>query len=185
MKFDHAYDIRGNLSALCELAGTKTFTYDTVERLASAARTSPPQQIESHSYDAEGNRIASHISAGYSTDAADRVLENADNLYTWSPDGQPTRRQPKAANATAWDFSSSFRARTNQMRLDAIRGSDGRNIAFAYDPLEHLAAHQWPAPHGNDELYYNGPDVAPELRHVSGGDQWARYVLGLREGALR
>ncbi|MDJ0450952.1 MULTISPECIES: hypothetical protein [Methylocystis] len=59
------------------------------------------------------------------------MLEDADNLYTWSSDGQLTRRQPKAANATAWDFVSSFRARTNQMRLDAIRGSDGRNIAFA------------------------------------------------------
>lgn len=178
LKFDHAYDIRGNLSALSELAGTKTFTYDMVERLTGAAWASPPQQIERYSYDAEGNRITSHISAAYSTDAADRVLEDADNLYTWSPDGQLTRRQPKAANATAWDFVSSFRARTNQMRLDAIRGSDGRNIAFAYDPLERLVGHQWPSPRGNDELYYDGPDVVLELRHLSGGDQWVRYVHG-------
>jgi YD repeat-containing protein len=68
LKFDHAYDIRGNLSALSELAGTKTFNYNKTERLtgarffrASAIRrarrvggcwANPPRQIESYSYDA-------------------------------------------------------------------------------------------------------------------------------------
>lgn len=71
------------------------------------------------------------------------------------------------------------------MRLDGIRRSDGRNVAFACDPLERLVCHQGPAPRGNDELYYDGLDVALKLRHLSGGDQWARYVFGLRNGALR
>lgn len=59
-----------------------------------------------------------------------------------------------------------------------------RNVAFAYDPLARLVGHQPPAPRGSDELYYDGPDVALELRHLSGGDRWARYELRLRDGAL-
>jgi YD repeat-containing protein len=76
-KFDHANDIRGNLSALSELAGTKTFTYDKTERLTGAAWVNPAQQIESYAYDAEGNRVASHLSASYVTDDADHVVEYA------------------------------------------------------------------------------------------------------------
>ncbi|WP_166671919.1 PKD domain-containing protein [Methylosinus sp. sav-2] len=177
LKFDHAYDLRGNLSALAELSGTKTFSYDAVERLTGANLVAPPQQIESYSYDPEGNRIASHISASYAVDNADRVLENADNRYDWSADGQLLKRTPKNGGV-AWSFVSSFRARTNQMRLDAALGSDGTTIGFVYDPFGRLVSPQWPAPRGNEELYYDGPDVVLARRRLASGDQWVRYVHG-------
>ena len=132
---------------------------DQAETVSTGANSvAPPQQIESYSYDPEGNRIASHISASYAVDVADRVLENADNRYDWSADGQLTKRTPKAGGV-AWSFVSSFRARTNQMRLDAALGSDGTTIGFVYDPFGRLVSPQWPAPRGNEELYYDGPDV--------------------------
>ncbi|WP_036288421.1 hypothetical protein [Methylosinus sp. PW1] len=85
LKFDHAYDLRGNLSALAELSGAKTFSYDAVERLTGANLVAPPKQIESYSYDPEGNRIASHISASYAVDNADRVLRSPSPMIPlWS-----------------------------------------------------------------------------------------------------
>ena len=58
-KFDHSYDIRGNLWALGELAGAKTFAYDAVERLTGVTKTTPAPatEIESYAFDAEGNRL--------------------------------------------------------------------------------------------------------------------------------
>ena len=105
------------------------------------------------------------------------MLENADNRYDWSADGQLTKRTPKAGGV-AWSFVSSFRARTNQMRLDAALGSDGTTIGFVYDPFGRLVSPQWPAPRGNEELYYDGPDVVLARRRLDGGDQWVRYVHG-------
>ena len=74
-KFDHAYDIRGNLSALTELSGKKTFAYDAIERLTGVTQTipAPASEVESYAYDPEGNRLVTHLSPSYVTDDADRV----------------------------------------------------------------------------------------------------------------
>jgi hypothetical protein len=77
-----------------------------------------------------------HRLARYAVDAANRVLEDADNRYDWSADSQLTERTPKNGGV-AWTFVSSFRARTNQMRLDAALGS-------VYDPFGRLVSPQWP-----------------------------------------
>ena len=62
-KFDHAYDIRGNLSALTELSGKKTFAYDAIERLTGVTQTipAPASEVESYAYDPEGNRFVTHL----------------------------------------------------------------------------------------------------------------------------
>ena len=52
-------------------------------------------------------------------------------------------------------------------------------ISFYYDPYQRLVSRHWPAPRGDDALYYDGPDVVLELRYPSaGGSQWVRYVHG-------
>ena len=65
------------------------------------------------------------------------------------------------------------------MRLDSIAGSDGSAISLYYDPFQRLVSRHWPAPRGDDALYFDGPDVVLELRYPSaGGSQWVRYVHG-------
>ena len=39
--FDHSFDARGNLAALTELSGTKTFGYDADERLKAVTPVAP------------------------------------------------------------------------------------------------------------------------------------------------
>ncbi len=163
-----------------ELTGTRTFSYDPIERLTGVTQTSPAPatQVESYTYDTEGNRLASHISASYVTDAANHVLADANNSYTWSTDGDLTSRTPKNGGV-GYNFSSTFVGVTNQMRLDSIAGSDGSAISLYYDPFQRLVSRHWPAPRGDDALYYDGPDVVLELRYPSaGGSQWVRYVHG-------
>ena len=138
----------------------------------------PATQVESYAYDTEGNRVASQISAAYVTDPANHVLSDAINTYTWSTDGDLTSRTPKNGGV-GYNFSSTFVGVANQMRLDNIAGSDGSAITFYYDPFQRLVSRHWPAPRGDDALYYDGPDVVLELRYPSaGGSQWVRYVHG-------
>jgi len=150
-----------------------------MERLTGITKTAPlpATEVEAYAYDAEGNRLVTHISPAYVTDDADGVLDDGDNVYTWSADGAMTSRTPKNGGV-AYQFGSSLYGVGNQMRLDSIAASNGRNIPVYYDPLQRLVAHHWPSPRGNDELYYDGPDVALELRHTASGDQWNRYVHG-------
>ena len=106
------------------------------------------------------------------------MLADAINTYTWSTDGDLTSRTPKNGGV-GYNFSSTFVGVTNQMRLDSIAGSDGSSISFYYDPFQRLVSRHWPAPRGDDALYYDGPDVVLELRYPSaGGSQWVRYVHG-------
>ncbi len=138
----------------------------------------PATQVESYTYDTEGNRVASQISAAYVTDPANDVLADAINTYTWSTDGDLTSRTPKNGGV-GYNFSSTFVGVANQMRLDSIAGSDGSAISLYYDPFQRLVSRHWPAPRGDDALYYDGPDVVLELRYPSaGGSQWVRYVHG-------
>ncbi len=179
-QYNHSYDIRGNLATLQELTGTKNYNYDPIERLTGVTQTlpAPATQVESYAYDTEGNRVASQISAAYVTDPANHVLSDAINTYTWSTDGDLTSRTPKNGGV-GYNFSSTFVGVANQMRLDNIAGSDGSAISFYYDPFQRLVSRHWPAPRGDDALYYDGPDVVLELRYPSaGGSQWVRYVHG-------
>ena len=138
----------------------------------------PATQVESYTYDTEGNRVASQISAAYVTDPANHVLADAINTYTWSTDGDLTSRTPKNGGV-GYNFSSTFVGVANQMRLDSIAGSDGSAISLYYDPFQRLVSRHWPAPRGDDALYYDGPDVVLELRYPSaGGLQWVRYMHG-------
>jgi RHS repeat-associated protein len=61
----------------------------------------------------------------------------------------------------------------------ASPAATARRSAFTTDPFQRLVSRHWPAPRGDDALYYDGPDVVLELRYPSaGGSQWVRYVHG-------
>jgi len=140
---------------------------------------SPATQVESYTYDTEGNRVASHISPAYVTDPANRVLDDGINTYTWSPDGSMTSRTPKANSSAGITFQSDWYGYFNQVRLDSIGGAfpmrflydpQGRNVfrAFDYDPTL-----------GQFARYHDGPDMVLEQREAgSSSPLWVRYVHG-------
>ena len=57
------FDDASQITQIAELAGTRNYSYDMLNRLTAATR--PNQAAESYAYDAVGNRTASHLSASY------------------------------------------------------------------------------------------------------------------------
>ncbi len=181
-QFNHAYDIRGDLATLTELnSGTKSFAYDAIERLGAVTQTLPlpATQIEAYAYDTEGNRVASHISPAYVTDAANHVLDDGTNTYTWTPDGGMASRTPNADAAAGVTFQYSWQGTLNQLRLEAVGGA--YPISFMYDGLLRNIGRNFADPtRGLVVEHHDGPDIALELRNyfAGSGSQWVRYVHG-------
>ena len=178
----HGYDIRGNLASLGELTGTKSFSYCAIERLTGVtqATPAPAPQVESYTYDLEGNRTASHITSSYVTDDANHVLDDGTNTYSWSPNGALLSRTPKANTAGAVSFSHEWYGAFNQTRLIGLGGAFP--MAFAYDGLNRNVIRDFgfdPA-QGRTVRHYDGPDVVLSLRNYYGGgaSQWTRFVQG-------
>ena len=76
------------------------------------------------------------------------------NRQEFRLDGDLTSRTPKSGGV-AWNFTSTFVAPTNQMRLESAAGSDGTAIGFVYDPFQRLVARYWPAPGTGSQYYYH------------------------------
>src|SRR6266508_4576733 len=57
----YTYNDAGNIASWANGSGNHAYTYDAVDRLASATNSGQPN--ESYGYDAVGNRTASHLSA--------------------------------------------------------------------------------------------------------------------------
>ena len=87
--FAHGYDVRGNLASLAELPGTRSYSYDRLERLTGVTPQAPlpASAAESYGYDSEGNRTAARGQPGIVTDDANRTLDDRLNAYTWDAKG--------------------------------------------------------------------------------------------------
>ncbi len=68
--FGYGYNGVGNVTQIAELAQTRDFAYDDLQRLTAGGTVATP---ESYAYDEEGNRTTSHLSAAHTTDAANRL----------------------------------------------------------------------------------------------------------------
>ena len=165
--FSHAYDSRGDLTSLTELTGTKAFGYDATERLTGVTQQlpAPAAQAESYTYDPEGNRIASHLSPAYVTDAANHLLDDGINAYAWDPSGFLTSRTPKnGAAATAYRFN--FYGLESGAELQQITGPFP--LQFAYDNFQRLNLITWNADpsKGGYGRHYDGQDMVLEERNA-------------------
>ena len=63
-------------------ASARNFGYDALQRLVSGGTVALP---ETYSYDAEGNRLVSHLSAAHTTDADNRLLQDDTFDYSYDP----------------------------------------------------------------------------------------------------
>ncbi|MBI2840809.1 MAG: RHS repeat-associated core domain-containing protein [Acidobacteria bacterium] len=70
---------------MTDLSGSHGYGYD--DRYQLTAATHPAQQAETFGYDSVGNRTTSHISASYTYNSANQLLEDAEFTYTFDLDG--------------------------------------------------------------------------------------------------
>ena len=180
--FAHSYDVRGNLAALTELPGTKSYSYDKLERLTGVtpAAPLPAAAAESYSYDAEGNRTATAAQPAIAVDAANRVLDDGVAAYTWDTAGALQTRTPKANPAAQDFFRHSWQGAANQSRLDTIFGPHA--MGFGYDGLQRLDRIYWNfGANGIVDRFHDGDDMVLEARNTaccSPQFQYVRYVHG-------
>jgi RHS repeat-associated protein len=130
-QFDYGFDIDGKILSVADGGGTREFTYDATLQLTGGGYPNTP---ESYAYDAQGNRISSHLSASYSHDDANRLREDAETCYDYDANGNLVTRREKvgldctdtsgAATTYEWDVLN---------RLVRIDFPDGTYAAYRYD----------------------------------------------------
>jgi RHS repeat-associated protein len=126
--FTHTLNGIGDRTETVDAAGTHTFTYDALNRLAAAVRP-PLLPNETYGYDSGGNRITSHLSATYTYDTTNRLLEDADYTYEYDPDGNLIERTHKTTSATDTFAYDGFGQRTS------ASFGDGTSVTYRYDAL--------------------------------------------------
>jgi RHS repeat-associated protein len=122
--FQYTYNSANQISQIASLAGTKTNTYDNIDRLTDVS--SGGSSIENYTYDAVGNRTASHLSASYTTGTFNKLTATTAATYSYNNNGSMTG---KTVGATTWTYGWD---RENRM----ISAGNGTSTAsYEYDAL--------------------------------------------------
>ncbi len=90
----------------------RNFSYDDLQRLTAGGTAGSP---ESYTYDPEGNRTASHLSAGHVTDIANRLTEDDQFTYLYDANGNLTSKMDKVTLQTT---SYTYDAQDQLIRID-------------------------------------------------------------------
>ena len=130
---------------------------------------------ETYSYDAEGNRLVSHLSAAHTTDDGNRLLQDDTFDYTYDDNGNLATRTDRA---TLGVTSYSYDAQDQLIRIDF---PDTTFATYAYDALGRRIAKDVDDGAGGREVtayVYDGADILMEFDGTGGF--LARYAHGDR-----
>jgi RHS repeat-associated protein len=123
--YQYQYNSANNITQVAEPTGTHSYMYDVVNRLNSA--THPTQSSESYTYDAVGNRTASHLSANYSYQLPNRLTAAASTNYSYDANGNLVSKTDASG---VWQYSWNY-----ENRLKQVVRPDGQTISYKYDAL--------------------------------------------------
>ncbi len=171
--WSYTYDNAGlRASRQDEDGSLRTYGYDDLGSITSVDHPGTADD-ESYSYDAMGNRTADHLSSAYSYDAAHRLLDDDNYLYSWTDNGELESRTDKLTSEVtsySWDSESRLIGVTRESALGTLLGS----AAYRYDPLGRRIAREVDGQHFYS--VYSGRNVLQEF--TSDGLPVARYVYG-------
>ena len=148
MAFDRQYSYNGanQISQIAEVAQTRNFGYDVVDRLTSVSGS----VSESYAFDGVGNRNTSHRSASYSYQPNNKLTSTNTATYAYNANGNMTSKTD--VNGTTqfiWDTEN---------RLKQVIKPDTTSVTYKYDSLgrrseSSLSTGTW------TKFTYDGPDV--------------------------
>lgn len=139
----YRYDVDGQLIGIddqLDPSQSKGISYDDLNRLVQVAEGVPVAEggtqipVEDYAYDQEGNRLASHLSALYTSDAHNRLLEDDDFTYGYDEKGNRISKTAKADGATELYVYDS------QNRLISYTDRAGATTEYHYDAMERRIA---------------------------------------------
>ncbi len=137
----YLHDAAGNVRSISDENGQHEYQYDGLGRLIAADHpTGSPAPDEWYSYDAAGNRLASHSVAQleYSYDGPDAVGNRLvlDDAYEYEYDlvGSVTAIQDRTSNARQ-EFSYNHQGRVVRFIERDTQGAIVADVEYGYDPL--------------------------------------------------
>ena len=159
---NYTYDVDSQLTAIVDNLDpnkSKAISYDQLNRLVQVAEGVPtslggtPIPVEDYAYDQEGNRTASHLSALYSSNDHNQLLEDDTYTYGYDLKGNRVSRTEKATgDVETYTYDSENRLvgyasptttasyaydaverRISKTVLSSDTGSDGETSTYVYD----------------------------------------------------
>jgi len=133
--YDLTYSGNSQLVTRVSADGTATYVYDVRNQLVAVNYTDPLMPDESYTYDAAGNRIASHRQPGYVIGVDNQVESTGNEVFTYDNEGNITRRVDSAARRISvytWDY------RNRLVSVAVTDYSDNliRTVNYTYDGLD-------------------------------------------------
>ncbi len=148
----YTYNDANNISSWTTQTAQRAYTYDTVDRLTGVSNFESP--AENYTYDADGNRTASHLSATYSYQAFNKLTSTASATYTYDNDGNLVS---KTDSLGAWTFSYD-----EENRLTQVNKPGGPIVNYKYDGLGRRIQRTTSAG-ANERYVYDGADTLIDL----------------------
>jgi YD repeat-containing protein len=179
-RFAYSYNAVGSITSIAEpAASARNFGYDALQRLVSGGTTALP---ETYSYDAEGNRLVSHLSAAHTTDAGNRLIQDDQFDYTYDDNGN---LEAKTNRVTLAVTSYSYDAQDQLIRIDF---PDTTFATYAYDALGRRIAKDVDDGAGGREVTAYVCNGAYILMACDGGPGWNNFstaqISSLRQTRL-
>jgi RHS repeat-associated protein len=160
----YQYNTASQITQVLEPTQTHNFTYDAADRLTAVQN--PTQTVESYTYDAVGNRTASHQSTSYSYQPFNRVVTIGSNTYTYDNNGNLTQKIDSTGTwAYAWDYEN---------RLKQVTRPDSTTVSYTYDALGRRIQRSKSAG-GSTNFIYDGSDV---IKDINSAGSTVEYLNG-------
>lgn len=154
----YGYNTAGQINQLTESETTQgtsshTYGYDEVNRLRTATHTNQP--AESYTYDAVGNRTASHNESSYQYDPFNQLVETA-NLWSYSYDfnGNQLSKLDGGGHYDEWHYTWDFENRLTQAQLPF-----GESVSYQYDALGRRVQRSSTVSGETTQYTYDGQEV--------------------------
>jgi len=148
----YTYNNANNISSWTTASAQRAYTYDALNRLTGASNFELP--TENYSYDAVGNRTASHLSTSYSYQPFNKLMSTASASYSYDNNGNLVHKIDASGTR---DFYYDEENRLTQVTLP-----NGSTVNYKYDGLGRRIQRTTNA--GASERYiYDGADALIDL----------------------
>jgi RHS repeat-associated protein len=148
----YTYNYANNITSWTTASTQRAYAYDAVDRLTGASNFETP--TENYSYDAVGNRTASHLSASYGYQPFNKLSSTASATYSYDNNGNLTSRTDSLGT---WTFGYDEENRLTQVTIPS-----GPTVNYKYDGLGRRIQRTTSA--GASERYvYDGNDALLDL----------------------
>ncbi|TWU48737.1 tRNA(Glu)-specific nuclease WapA precursor [Rubripirellula tenax] len=134
--YDYLYDADSRITQINDVDGITDYSYDDRDQLTGADHADGANPDENYTYDANGNRIESHLqTVGYVTGPANRLL--SDGTYGYEYDAEGNRvLQTLIANGDYREFQYDHRNRLVAVVDYAFDATLQQRVDFTYDSLD-------------------------------------------------